>query len=100
MINPLAIENDKIRTTLSGGEIYLTRTVESHANRASILNAVKSFNSFSAGNDPYQEHDFGTVEVDGETFYFKFEYCHRDFQVTHEYNPLTHILLIGRMDDY
>ncbi|RWI35553.1 MAG: DUF3768 domain-containing protein [Mesorhizobium sp.] len=26
------------------------------------------------GNDPYGEHDFGSVQVDGDTFFWKIDY--------------------------
>jgi hypothetical protein len=37
------------------------------------INAVKAFTSFTADNDPYGEHDFGSVTVDGIDLYFKID---------------------------
>lgn len=39
-----------------------------------VLSAVRAFNDFDEGNDPYEEHDFGTVEVNGESFVWKIDY--------------------------
>ena len=36
---------------------------------------VRSFNSFTEGNDPYGEHDFGSVTLDtGEKIFWKIDY--------------------------
>jgi hypothetical protein len=34
---------------------------------------VQNFADFSADNDPYGEHDFGSFEVAGETFFWKID---------------------------
>jgi len=39
-----------------------------------VLNRVREFDQFSPENDPYGEHDFGAVEVQGETYYWKIDY--------------------------
>ena len=39
-----------------------------------IIDAVNTYDSFEEGNDPYGERDFGKVEVDGEKYFFKFDY--------------------------
>ncbi len=31
-----------------------------------ILNSVKIFNNFNENNDPYNEHDYGSFEYDGQ----------------------------------
>jgi hypothetical protein len=32
------------------------------------------FDDFCHANDPYEEHDFGSFEVDGHTIFFKIDY--------------------------
>ena len=44
------------------------------ATRQRIFAAVQAFDAFDAGNDPWHEHDFGAVEVDGQRVFFKLEY--------------------------
>lgn len=39
---------------------------------------VREFDDFSADNDPYREHDFGSITFDGEKFYFKIDYYAKD----------------------
>lgn len=38
------------------------------------LQAISDFTSFTESNDPHAEHDFGAVEVDGETLFWKIDY--------------------------
>lgn len=42
--------------------------------QARIIEAVRKFDAFGADNDPWGEHDFGAVDVDGEHIFFKFDY--------------------------
>jgi hypothetical protein len=32
------------------------------------------YDDFCHANDPYEEHDFGSFEVDGQTIFFKIDY--------------------------
>jgi hypothetical protein len=36
------------------------------------------FKDFNEGNDPYGEHDFGAIEQDGVTYYWKIDYYDSD----------------------
>jgi hypothetical protein len=38
---------------------------------------VAAFDDFCHANDPYEEHDFGLFEVEGETIFFKIDYFDR-----------------------
>jgi hypothetical protein len=42
------------------------------------VEAVQRFSDFSADNDPYGEHDFGCVTVDGRKVFWKIDYYDRD----------------------
>ena len=68
--------NDKFRRTLTGGTLMLTAGIVALGAdaQARIIAAVQSFDAFTPDNDPYGEHDFGSVEVDGEKIFFKFDY--------------------------
>ena len=68
--------NDKFRRELVGGTLLLTAGIVAlGANaQARIIAAVQAFDAFTPDNDPYGEHDFGSVEVDGEKVFFKFDY--------------------------
>ncbi len=41
---------------------------------AKAIAAVAAFDAFDEGNDPYGEHDFGKVMVDGQTLFWKIDY--------------------------
>lgn len=52
--------------------------------QAAIVGAVRAFNAFSPDNDPHGEHDFGSVEHDGETVLFKIDYYDKSLQSASE----------------
>ncbi len=58
------------------GRTLITAGVQAHgpAFVLKVLNAVAGFDNFSEENDPYGEHDFGNLSVDGEKIYFKIDY--------------------------
>ena len=68
--------NDQFRRTLTGGTLLLTAGIIAldAETQASIIAAVQAFDAFTPDNDPYGEHDFGSVEVDDEKIFFKFDY--------------------------
>ena len=64
--------NDRFREAVltrpqQDGKCVVTRGVAAldSDTQKQILARVKAFDTFTADNDPYGEHDFGTVEVAG-----------------------------------
>ena len=47
---------------------------------ARAVSAVRAFNAWSEDNDPWQEHDCATLDVDGETVIFKIDYYDLNMQ--------------------
>ena len=45
---------------------------------ALAIQAVRTFDSFTPDNDPYGEHDFGSIEIDGHRIFWKIDYYDRD----------------------
>jgi hypothetical protein len=45
-----------------------------------VVKLVANFTDFTSDNDPNGEHDFGIIEVDGQTMYFKIDYYTPDLQ--------------------
>ena len=45
-----------------------------------VLAAINAFKDFNDDNDPYNEHDFGAVEFEGEKVFFKIDYYAPDMQ--------------------
>ena len=74
--------NDSFRRTFSGGQVMLTSGVDALPPdvKAKVLQAVRSFDAFDNSNDPHKEHDFGSFEVGGETYFFKVDYYSTDLQ--------------------
>lgn len=68
--------NDQLRSTGAGGLVLVTRGVFEHGllfaarARAAIAKDV----CFSQANDPYAEHDFGAVDVEGNRLFWKIDY--------------------------
>jgi hypothetical protein len=68
--------NDQFRTTFVGGAITITSGIEAMTlgRRSALMSEIRNFTAFTADNDPYGEHDFGAIELTGETFFFKIDY--------------------------
>jgi uncharacterized protein DUF3768 len=98
--------NDNFRSTFIGGRVLMTQGVGALpiATKARVILAVQSFNEFSADNDPHREHDFGSFEVEGETYFWKIDYYALDLDGGSE-DPAdpektTRVLTIMRADEY
>jgi hypothetical protein len=73
--------NDRLRQNLSEGTAVMTCGVAALGAEAvaRIVRTIAVFDDFCHANDPHQEHDFGSFEVDGQTIFFKIDY----FDKTH-----------------
>jgi hypothetical protein len=82
MSNRIAALNDAFRTTLIGGRVYLTRGIAalSPSAQESIIARVRAFADFTPENDPYGEHDFGILKLDGATIYWKIDLYDNDLK--------------------
>lgn len=71
----IATFNDAFRRTFVGGQVVITRGVAAlpAGSQLKLLAAVRAFDTFTPANSPYQEHDFGAVELGGETFFWKID---------------------------
>ena len=78
--------NDQFRTRqevfgllLSAGDLLISVGVAAHSgsfiNKA--LDAVREFSVFNEDNDPHGEHDFGAINIDGESLFWKIDYYDR-----------------------
>jgi hypothetical protein len=68
--------NDELRKTFTTGRVVMTRGFEALEGTTWIkaIKAVRDFSAFTLGNDPYGEHDFGLLEVDGIPLIWKIDY--------------------------
>ena len=68
--------NDAFRRSFDGGRVMLTIGIRSLAGeqQACVLTRVRCFEEFEANNDPHQEHDFGSFEIEGATYFWKIDY--------------------------
>ncbi len=68
--------NDAFRQSFVGGQVMLTQGVAALRSgaRTAVLTQVRTFDRFGSGNDPYGEHDFGSIEVNGMKFFWKMDY--------------------------
>ncbi len=98
--------NDQFRTTLNGGKIMLTNSVIALGQEAQplIMDALKRYDDFDADNDPYGEHDFGMIVVDGQELLFKIDYYDLDLTY-HSPDPAdsavtTRVLTVMLAEEY
>jgi len=101
--------NDKMRQQMftdSHNKIVMTVGVSALPliEQVCLLNKIRRFNDFNKSNDPYQEHDFGRIEHNGITYFFKIDY----YDTSMEYgsddpsNPdiTIRVLTVMRADEY
>lgn len=98
--------NDQFRRTFVGGVVTVTSAVNSlpALTRARLLYIVRTFNAFDSDNDPHCEHDFGSVEVESERYFFKIDYYDRELENgspdPSDTSLTTRVLVVMRADEY
>jgi uncharacterized protein DUF3768 len=71
-INKVAQLNDEFRRR--GFGVTVTRGVRAIEDLPGLMRAVREFDSFNRGNDPYGEHDFGSILWGDATVLWKIDY--------------------------
>ena len=68
--------NDELRQNLTSGTALITPGIAALGAEAvaRIVKTIAIYDNFCHANDPYEEHDFGSFEVDGQTIFFKIDY--------------------------
>ncbi|UWU20928.1 DUF3768 domain-containing protein [Rhizobium sp. CB3060] len=98
--------NDAFRRSPRHGGLMVTAGVSalSADQLVSLFRAVRDFDNFDAGNDPFNEHDFGAVDFDGATYFWKIDYYDLDrrYGSPDPSNPdvTSRVLTIMRADEY
>lgn len=98
--------NDLFRTTFLGGRVLVTPGITAMGDDTEkVISAVRAFNKFEPGNDPYGEHDFGAVEIDGEKVFWKIDYYAKNNDCMGSENPAdpavtARVLTIMKAEEY
>ena len=71
--------------------LLITRGIKELGSQAvhEILMKVKSFNDFNEANDPWGEHDFGSLDYEGKKIFWKID----DYKGLEGYNLVLTIML-------
>jgi Protein of unknown function (DUF3768) len=74
--------NDRLRKTGDGGKVLLTDGVMALGPdfAKTAIDTVADFSLFTKDNDPWDEHDCGTVWVAGEIIIWKIDYYDRKME--------------------
>jgi hypothetical protein len=81
----IAALNDEFRKA-NPLQVTITNGVYTLPDLQSLMQAVREFDSFTEDNDPYGEHDFGSLDWHGEKVFWKIDYY--DQALEYEKDPL------------
>lgn len=81
--------NDAARRSFTGCRVLVTGGVAALGCADAVIAAVRSYSTFTADNDPYGEHDFGSFTMLGQQLFWKFDY----------YDPDMHMASLDPADD-
>ena len=105
-MNKIAFLNDGLRRTFARGKVLMTEGVAAlpEETLAQVLERVRHFDDFNNDNDPHGEHDFGSFDVAGVTYFFKIDYYTPDMEGRSE-DPTdpektTRVMTLMRGDEY
>lgn len=73
-VEKVRVLNDAARTTLTGCRVMFTQGVAALRCTVEVVAAVMGYTAFDDDNDPFGEHDFGSMQVAGQTVFWKFDY--------------------------
>ena len=80
--------NDELRQNFATGAALMTAGVAALGAEtvARIVKTIGVYDDFWHASDPYEEHDFGSFEVDGYTIFFKID-CFDSTLTVHSPDP-------------
>ena len=80
--------NDELRQNFATGTALMTAGIAALGGEtvARIVKTIAVYDDFCHANDPYEEHDFGSFEIDGQTIFFKIDYYDKSL-VQHSPDP-------------
>ena len=80
--------NDELRRNLPNGHAVMTPGIAALGPEAvaRIVKTVAVYDDFYHANDPYEEHDFGSFQADGQSIFFKIDYYDKAL-VNHSPDP-------------
>ena len=71
--------NDAFRKTFRGGRAMMTVGVAAlPAKTQQVFQKIQTFDAFDDEHAPWGQHDFVSVDHDGQTFFAKIDYYNRD----------------------
>lgn len=98
--------NDNFRKSFLGGRVMITQKVQMLSTEAQreLFERVKQFNNFTKENDPYGEHDFGSIKFQNDIYFWKIDYYDINF-LYHSPDPsntsiTNRVLTIMHADEY
>lgn len=73
--------NDRARHSFTGCRVAITRGIAALGHDAvyAIFDLVKAYDDFTPDNDPYGEHDFGSLYWGEHQVFWKFDYYDIDY---------------------
>ena len=98
--------NDVFRSTFIGGKVMMTEGVSNLAPEAlaALMSDVRTFHAFTQDNDPQGEHDFGSIDIAHEKYFWKIDYYDKslEFGSPDPSDPVvtTRVFTIMRADEY
>jgi len=104
----IAALNDHARQTFRECRVVITQAVAQLVKDdvGRILDKVRKYNHFTPINDPFLEHDFGSIQLAENTIFWKIDYYDLDLHM-HMHSPdpsvptvTTRILTIMLAEEY
>jgi len=98
--------NDAFRQSMSGGKLVTTASLSNHPDLGTILERVRNYADFGENNDPYGEHDFGSLMIHGEPdrIFWKIDYYDKSMSEgsldPSDPSLTTRVLTIMRASEY
>ena len=84
-INEVSAEIAKLNDQFRKVETFsVTQGVFGLRDMLGLVQAVRDYTDFTEDNDPYGEHDFGSLDWDGEKVFWKIDYYDQTSQKWHD----------------
>lgn len=103
-VNRIRALNDLARQTFADCRVMITPGIQALEDLEAVLRKVQQYDAFTANNDPFGEHDFGSIEHAGDTIFWKFDYYDLDLSM-HSPDPsdptvTARVLTVMMADEY